>query len=307
MAKYMELNADSAGQLCCVAKALSSPTRIEILKLLYYYSLNINEISEKLGIPASSAGLHIKTLEAAGLINTELQPGTRGSMKICSRKCDYITIKLKGVPQDIHETRSISMPIGCYTDLSISPTCGIAGKNGMIGNEDSRRAFYLPERVEAQLAWTSSGYFEYKFPNPLPEGKKPKRMSLSAEICSEAPNFREDWKSDITLWINGVDCGTWTCPGDYGARRGRLNPGWWEDGSTQYGLLTTWAIDEEGSSVNNESSGTAVLDSLRLEEEHFITVRIGNKPDAEFVGGFNLFGSCFGDYAQDIILSVAFQ
>ncbi|MEI3204121.1 MAG: hypothetical protein V8S73_05705 [Lachnospiraceae bacterium] len=37
------------------------------------------------------------------------------------------------------------------------------------------------------------------------------------EICSEAPGYKEDWKSDLTLWVNDVEVGTWTCPGDLGA------------------------------------------------------------------------------------------
>ena len=34
---------------------------------------------------------------------------------------------------------------------------------------------------------------------------------------------------------------------------------------------------------------------------------LGNKPDAKYIGGFNLFGKEFGDYAQDIILNVEYD
>ena len=54
MAKYIELSADSPDKLCLVAKALSSPLRIDIIKLLYEQSCNVREIAEKLSIPASS-------------------------------------------------------------------------------------------------------------------------------------------------------------------------------------------------------------------------------------------------------------
>jgi predicted transcriptional regulator len=37
-----------------------------------------------------------------------------------------------------------------------------------------------------------------------------------------------------------------------------------------------------------------------------VAVRIGNKPDAEYIGGFNLFGEKFGDHEQNIILSFAY-
>lgn len=304
--KYVELDTDNAEQLCAVAKALSSPTRIEILKLLYYYSLNVAEIAEKLGIPASSAGVHIRILESAGLINTEMQPGTRGSMKLCSRKSDFITIRMSGLAQNESQTKSVSMPVGAFTDCEVYPTCGLAGIDGFIGEEDKRESFYSPERVNAQILWTSSGYVEYRFPNLLPKGKEAKSLLLSMEICSEAANFREDWKSDITLWINGVDCGTWTSLGDYGNRRGHLSPAWWPMGSTQYGVLTKWLINSEGSFVNDTRISNIGIDQLDLGRDFFITVRIGNKPDGQYVGGFNIFGKGFGDYPQDIILNVEY-
>ena len=48
------------------------------------------------------------------------------------------------------------------------------------------------------------------------------RLDLSAEICSEVAGFDNRWASDITVWINDVEIGTWTSPGDFGGERGRL-------------------------------------------------------------------------------------
>ena len=93
---------------------------------------------------------------------------------------------------------------------------------------------------------------------------------------------RQDWKSDITVWINGHDCGTWQCPGDFGARRGRLNPPWWESGATQYGLLTTVTVTGTSTLINNEVSSSVRLSDLSLQDNCWITVRIGNKEDAEY-------------------------
>ena len=81
------LDFDKKKELCSLGKALSSEVRIEILKLLEQQSLNVNEIAEKLEIPASSAAMNVRVLEEAGLIRTELRPGVRGSMKICSKQC----------------------------------------------------------------------------------------------------------------------------------------------------------------------------------------------------------------------------
>lgn len=307
MAKHREVTAEQLDELCLVAKALSSPVRIEILKLLYYNSLNVGEIAQRLDIPASSAALHIKVLESAQLINTELQPGTRGSMKLCSRKSDFITIRLHGIPQDVNQTKSISMPIGNYTDCMVQPTCGLAGPQGGIGHEDDARTFFLPERVHAQLLWTSSGFVEYQFPNLLPKGKKIKRLWISMEICSEAPNYREEWKSDITLFVNGQPIGVWTSPGDFGKRRGWLNPQWWENGNTQYGRLTTWEVAQDGGFVNGvKVNDISVSDLAISDSDPYIKVRVSNQADSRHVGGFNIFGKAFGDYEQDIVMGIEF-
>jgi predicted transcriptional regulator len=306
MAKILELNAEDEEKLCNVGTALSSPTRIQILKLLYYNSYNVKEIAKKLHIPASSAALHIRTLENADIINTKIQPGSRGSMKLCSRKNDFISIHLSGDDPNINNIKSISMPIGCYTDCLASPTCGLASVTGTIGFEDRPSDFFLPERINAQILWSSSGYVEYKFPFSLNENAQLKRLILSFEICSEAPNYKENWNSDITVWMNGLDCGTLHSLGDYGARRGRLNPEWWGNGVTQYGKLVTLEITEEGALINSTPSSAVSLQDLNLTLEKPITVRIGNKPDAEHVGGFNIFGKGFGDFEQDIILSIIY-
>ena len=303
MSKILDLNVGDEDMLCKVSKALSSPDRIKILKLLYYNSYNIGEIAELLHIPASTAALHVRTLENADLIHTEQQPGCRGSMKLCSRKNDLINIRLTGLPTDVDQITTISMPVGAYSDCNIIPTCGLADENGHIGYEDRPGDFFLPSRFNAQILWTSGGYVEYKFPYAIAANIKLKQLLLSFEACSEAPNYRENWKSDITVWINGFECGTWRCPGDFGARRGRLNPTWWENGSTQYGLLMTMTITEDKVYINNEKSSQLGLSKLSLQDNSFITVRIGNKKDAEYPGGFNLFGHKFGDYEQDINLS----
>lgn len=304
MGKMLELEADGKDLLCRVGKALSSPTRIDIIRLLSANSYNIGEISEKLDIPASSAAMHVRVLEDAELIHTEVQPGERGSMKLCSRKSDYITIRLIARPEELNETVSTSMPIGAYTDCKIQPTCGLATDYGLIGQDDQPSAFFNPERIHAQILWFSSGYVEYRFPSPE-VNRKIKQIALSMEVCSEAPNFREDWKSEITVWMNGVDCGTWCSPGDFGARRGRVSPDWWSDGNTQYGLLTTWSMTEHESFINGLKTGGKGFSEISFDAP-FLSVRIGNKPDAKYQGGVNLFGEKFGDYPQSIVLSVVY-
>lgn len=306
MSKILELTAENEAQLCSVGNALSSPTRIQILKLLYYNSYNVGEIAQKLDIPTSSAANHIRILEGAGLIQTKLQPGNRGSMKLCSRKNDFLNIRLIGNPPNVDQVTNISMPVGAYTNCEITPTCGLANESAPIGFEDRPSDFFLPERIGAQLIWSSSGFVEYKFPSLQATKIAPKSLTLSFEACSEAPNFQEDWKSDITIWVNDVECSTWQSPGDFGSRRGRLNPSWWDNGVTQYGMLTTLKITETGSLINSYPCSDICIHDLNINASDYITIRIGNKPDSKYIGGFNIFGEKFGDYEQDIVLSLIY-
>ena len=306
MAKLREFDINETDELCNLGKALSSPVRLEILGLLYDQSMIIGEIAKKLDIPASSAAFHLKLLEQAGLVRMEEQPGTRGSTKLCTIKVDHIAIDMVKKNTDIDEIFSAEMPVGAYSSCQVTPTCGLCGPAGVIGNEDAEYCFYYPERMDAGILWTASGFVEYKFANGVPKKRRAKSVSVSMEICSEAPGYREDWKSDITVWINGMDCGTWTCPGDFGGRRGRLTPSFWTNGSTQYGIQTIWAVRKDGTYMNEKKVSDVTVEQLCLWEKSYVSVKIGNKPDTKYVGGFNLFGKGFGDYNQDIILTVEY-
>lgn len=307
MAKILEIDMEREEELCDIGKALSSPIRIQILKLLYEEALIIGEIAKKLEIPTSSAAMHLRVLEQAQLVRTEEQPGTRGKMKLCSRKVDMLNIDLLNQGGHVNKTASVEMPLGTYSECKILPTCGIWREKGFVGMEDKEYSFFLPERVEAQLLWSAGGYVEYKFANTIPKRCVPKRIFLTMEICSEAPGYREDWKSDITVWLNGVECGTWRCPGDFGARRGRLTPESYPNGSTQYGLLTSWQVSNDGAYVNEKKVSDVTVKSLRIMDNPFVNVRVGNKEDAKYIGGFNIFGKNMGDYDQGIIMSLEYE
>ncbi|WP_334104984.1 ArsR/SmtB family transcription factor [Muricomes intestini] len=307
MANILDLDLEDEERLCNLGAALSSPARIQILKLLYYNSYNVAEIAAQLQIPTSSAALYIRSLENAGLINTVVQPGSRGSMKICSRKNDSININLTADNPDVSKLISISMPVGNFTDCKVSPSCGLASDVAFIGISDRPESFFLPERSSAQILWSASGYVEYKFPYQLPTNTPLERLMLTAEMCSEALNYKEDWQSDITIWIDGKECGTWHSPGDYGSRLGRLNPKWWRNGSTQYGKQVTLEITNDRCLINSEIASDMTLNDFSFSNANPITVRIGNKPDAKYVGGFNIFGEKFGDYEQNIIMSFVYH
>lgn len=300
MKQTVSMNLDDTRHLALVAKALSAEVRIEILKLLCREDLNVNEIAEKLSIPASTAATHVKLLEEAGIIHTSLQRGIRGSMKLCTKVLADLEVKLSTLEAESYQCEVINMPIGNFVDYKVEPTCGIVSDKGNIDEEDEPRCFYNPNRIYAQLLWFGKGYVEYRFPNNMLKNNKERRVSISMELCSEDHEYNMNCRSDITVWVNGIDAGTWACPSDFGGRRGKLNPDWWPDKNTQYGMLKSWTLTEQGTYIDDDKVNEITIDEYHLSESDYISVKIGIKEDALHVGGVNLFGSGFGDYPQDI-------
>lgn len=303
MSRYvcLSLNEEEDEAIEKIMAALSSKVRRDILRLVDEQSYNISEIAQKLEIPLSNAAFHVKNLQDAEMINVQEKPASRGMTKIVSRRVDEIMVKCT-VPQDVSTTTNtqLQIPIGSFTDCKIVPSCGMASVENMIGVDDNPGIFYSPERSNAQIIWLAEGYLEYRIPNYYLADEEAIELVLSMELCSEVPNYRNDWTSDITFWVNGKELCTWTSPGDFGGRRGRLNPGWWPDISTQYGLLKTVRANEHGVYMDEHKMSHVKITDLHLEENDYFTIRIGIKPDAENVGGFNIFGDKFGDYEQGI-------
>ena len=122
-----------------------------------------------------------------------------------------------------------------------------------------------------------------------------------------APGCSRDWPSDITVWINGQEVGTWTSPSDFGGVRGKLTPHWWRQTATQYGLLTHWSVTTDGGYVDGTRVSDVRVKDLDLEDHLSIRVRIGVKDDARHRGGLNLFGRGFGNYDQDLVLQLEYE
>lgn len=306
--KSISLGLQDKAKLYNISKSLASKTRIDIIEQLNKGSMNVNEISERLGIPTSTAAFNVNILEEANIIRTELQPSSRGSMKLCSLNIGSLSVKLDNAGGAKNgNTFYIDMPIGNYTDCRIFPTCGIVGGDGYLDVEDRPRGFYNSQKAFAQLIWFYKGYLEYKFENNIIDGTKVNLLEISMELCSEAPFYRTEWPSDITMWINDVEIGTWTSPGDFGGRRGKLNPQWWADDRTQYGLLKAFRVSGEGSFVDEQRISNVTLDELNIEKGDFIKMRIGVRDDAQNVGGVNIFGEKFGDYQQNIIMRIDYS
>ena len=297
-----------------VLNALASKTRLQILKLLCNGKLNVNDIAEKLEMAQSTVSTNITVLEKAGLITVESAAGKKGSQKLCSTLYDELMVQLpyckeKSNRQDEIE---VAMPVGLYTNFKVSPPCGLCSTEEIIGLLDVPETFLNPKRAAASLVWFEQGYIEYKFPNNLPPNGGIEALEVSLELCSEAPVTTPDtasnWPSDITIWINEVEIGTWTSPGDFGGDvRGKFTPAWWKLAGSQYGLLKQWKVTQEGTYIDGNHISQVNLADLDLRAHTSVKVWIGVKREAANIGGVNIFGKGFGNYDQDIVLKMLLQ
>lgn len=307
MKESIHLNIEDTARIQKIAKALSSDQRLQILKLLHHDVLNISEIAGRLNIPMSSAAMHIRALEEAGLVVTQPLPGIRGSQKLSGARVDSLTIDIKPFSHEEspYRTAYLSIPIGNYFDFQITPPCGMASENSFLAAVDESSAFYLPTHSTAQLIWFSQGYLEYRIDNSVFRAAQlVESVEFSFEACSEAQGYNNDWPSDLTLWINRREVGTFTSAGDFGGIRGAQNPIWWPETMTQYGILHRLVIDRSGCYIDGGRSAEETLETLGIDGGTCLLFRIGIKPDARYVGGLNLFGEHFGNFSQHINVKI---
>ncbi len=289
-----------------VARGLSSPIRLRILKLLHIRGpLNVNAISEALALPQSTIATNVQILERAALIRTRTVKATKGHQKICSAIYEEIVLSFAAVTKKAIDERTIevSMPLGLYTSCSVGAPCGLCSTEGIIGLLDIPDYFLDPERMKAALIWFERGYVEYKFPNNAKILRSDvELLEVTMELSSEVPGTASDWPSDISVWINDVLIGTWTSPGDFGDRRGALTPDWWKLEGSQYGKLKTWSVSSRGSFIDGAHLSPVTIADLDLAEHHSIRLRIGVEEGTRHPGGVNIFGRGFGNHDQDILL-----
>ncbi len=290
-----------------VLRGLASPLRVKILKALHKRGgLNVNDIADLLDLPQSTVSSNLQILEEAGLIKTETQKARKGNQKICRAVFDEVLVMFK---EDVAERRQniieVAMPVGLYTSCEVSAPCGLCSTDGIIGLLDVPDIFLDPGRMRAGLMWFTRGFIEYQFPNNARLSKTNiEALEFSLELSSEVPGTATEWPSEITIWVNHQDVGTWTSPGDFGDQRGVYTPKWWTLRGSQYGMLKTWRVARDGTYVDGVKISPVSLKDLDLVKHHSIRLRIGVKEKAKYPGGVNIFGRGFGNYDQDIILRI---
>ncbi|THE13922.1 winged helix-turn-helix transcriptional regulator [Bacillus timonensis] len=288
-----------------IFKALSSEIRLEILTLLTKYdSLNLNDLAKKLNLSNGAITMHIKKLEESGLIEVISTVGKHGMQKICYLNEDELKIELQ--PKEDQNFYEYQIKVGHYCDFQAEPTCGLATKESIIGEFDDPRYFADPERINAEIIWLSKGFLEYRIPNYLKSNQEFKELQFSFEISSEAPSYSNDWPSDIYFYINNIELGYWTSPGDFGGITGKMNPPWWPPELNQYGLTKLLRINNEGTFIDGFRISDITLSDIQLTTKSEIKLKLAVGEEGN-IGGLTIFGKNFGNFDKDISARILYD
>ena len=290
-----------------IFKALGSEVRIEIIKILLENNgMNMNELAGRLNITNGALTSHIKKLEDCGLVMITNESAGHGNQKKCSVRLDKILIEVN--PQeDVRNIYQTDLKIGHYSDYNIYPTCGIASDTAIIGEVDDARYFSHPDRYNADILWFTKGYVEYVIPNFIPFGQKIDQITLSMEISSEAPGVNDVWPSDISFFINDKKIAVWTSPGDFGNMKGIFTPDWWYPNWNQYGLLKILVINKTGTFIDGLQVSDVSISDFDFDYRSSIKLKLAVEDTAQHIGGLTIFGKSFGNYNQDISVSINYS
>lgn len=288
-------------------KALGSNIRVEIIKILRENNgMNMNDLASCLNITNGALTSHIKKLEDCGLISTTSESAGHGNQKICTVLLDKILIDFENTDdeQNVYQTE---LKVGHYSNYSIYPTCGLASPTALIGEVDDTRYFAHPDRYNADILWFTRGFVEYIIPNFIPFSQKIDKITISAELSSEAPGVNDVWPSDISFYINDTFIGSWTSPGDFGDVKGIFTPEWWFPNWNQYGLLKLLVINKRGTFIDGLQISGVTINDLNLTDKSTIRLKMAVNEDSVHVGGLTIFGKNFGNYNQDINVRINYS
>lgn len=290
-----------------IFKALGSNIRIEILKILREHpGMNMNDLASCLNVTNGALTSHIKKLEECGLITVTSESAGHGNQKICSVHIHKILVDLENAKEE-NNVYDTELKVGHYSNYNVYPTCGLATSRALIGEVDDVRYFAHPDRYNADILWFTKGFVEYMIPNFIPHTQKIDKITVSAELGSEAPGVNDIWPSDISFYINDVFVGSWTSPADFGDVKGIFTPDWWYHNWNQYGLLKLLVINNKGTFIDGLQISNVTVNDLNLTDKSPIRLKFSVNDDSAYIGGLTIFGKSFGNYNQDIHVRINYS
>ena len=304
-------NKDDFDDIYAICNALGNEKRLCVLKALNVppYVFSVSRLSKELKLPISTLMHHLNILEKACLVKYEYHSSPKGDIRMYRRGIKTVTLSLYNTDREKKKellTSIQNVKVGMFSEF-YGEILNIATRDNLYYTRDGN--CFIPQRYDAELVFSPLGIIEYYFDNSLAKKHKITGLLLSFEICSEAPFYDANYKSSVTFWINGVYLTTHTLIGDFGDRPGKLNPEWWAKlKNTQHGQILTVSVNDSGVFINGLLVNNKVrISDLQLEKGNKTSFKLGNEDTATHPGGFNLFGSGFGDYEQDIVLQLTYE
>lgn len=278
-------NVQDAQKLC---ECLAAPARMEILGLvLSHRAESLDYLARTLHLSNGAITQHVKKLCDAGLVKLEEAPGKRGTLKKCVIAVDRVVIDVAG-GIEISGERTFDIPIGSFSSAQVKPYCGIASPFGWIGERDDPRYFTYPERADACLIYFNSGKLGWTLPEPAPERRKLKSVSVSFEISSKPYGHGRSRESSVGFWLNDVKLGEHVVDGEFTDRNGLFTPSFLDE-VCQYGKYKTITVNGSGCFFDGIKIGMATISDFSKGLSTF-SVSTDN--------GLAIFGSGAGDYGS---------
>ncbi len=219
----------------------------------------------------------------------------------------------------------MDMPIGnYYTSFIDSMPCGMVLYNGS-AFFDNCDVFKTSSHYYATLLWFGKdGFLAYNVSLP---NITPIDLRIFMEVSSEAPLHNENYPSDLSIYINKDKYLTYNINGDYGGEYPRYMPqnlkNWNKDYS-QHGEPLLIEINDFGTFIVDKKVTEKEVDDWLYRRIDLPLKRVSDKTikgidmsnmdfvlsidkDSQHVGGLNVYGKRFGNYAHGIVFSISFN
>jgi len=91
---HMDMTAEDPEDIYRTCYALSSMTRINIIKILSLNPMTVTSLSEALKLTKGNVSNQVASLEEAGLVESTFEPGIKGVKKVLKPKYEKIVLIL---------------------------------------------------------------------------------------------------------------------------------------------------------------------------------------------------------------------
>ena len=289
-----------------VLKALNNSARYNILCQLSQGPMNISELARAINISQPTVTTYINQLEKAGLVFCRLQKSSTGYNKICQTAYTGFSLSWQANPmEDLEAEYKIDMPVGHYSAIECTTQSFLATQAGIISSSEDFSRFFHPIRMQAELLAIGQGNVRYLFPYNIPETHKILYLELSAEIsiaCDHPDAF-----TDITIAINNHHFTPHRLLPNRSEQNQKHRLKWYPKDMKTSGELFVWRVEAERSMLNSMPEGNITLADLNLQPMQPMEVSFEVQSSDEPVGGMIIFGKSFGQYDQDIRLTIVYE